>query len=131
MQPFFKEMPQYARSLKMEDQVKFGNIYRTELKESRDGFFKALNTLTEFQVNESHKWAAMAEKTSDTADMITMVTVGLGFIFGAFIAYFISTGLTTQLRDLTTSLYEGADVVAKASDNIAQSSEELSSSVNE
>lgn len=131
MQPFIKEMPQYARSLKLEDQVKFGNIYRTDLKESRDGFFKALDALTEFQVKESHKWAEMAENTSKMADNITMVTVGLGFLFGAFIAYFISTGLTKQLRELTDSLSEGADVVAKASDNIAQSSEELSSSVNE
>ncbi|QDK42831.1 hypothetical protein DOM21_15510 [Bacteriovorax stolpii] len=131
MQPFLREMPLYARSSKMEDRVKFGNIYRTDLKASRDGFFKALDALTEFQVNESHKWADMASKTSETADLITMVTLSLGVVFGAFIAYFISTGLTTQLRELTISLSEGAEVVAKASDNIAQSSEELSSSVNE
>jgi methyl-accepting chemotaxis protein len=131
MQPFFKEMPTYAKSSNEEDLLKFGNIYRHELKDSRDGFFAALDKLTEFQVNESIKWSTMAEKTSDMADKITMVTVALGIIFGAFIAYFISTGLTKQLSELTLSLAEGANVVAKASDSIAHSSEELSSSVNE
>lgn len=131
MQPFIKELPQYAKSSNEADQLKFSTMYRVDLKESRDNFFAALKELIEFQVNQSHKWSAMAEKTSDTADMVTGVTVVLGVIFGAFIAYFISTGLTTQLRDLTNSLSEGADVVAKASDNISHSSEELAASVNE
>lgn len=131
MQPFLKDMPKYAKSSKEEDLVKFGEIYRHGLKTSRDGFFNALDTLTEFQVNESHKWAQLAEDTSNIADRITMITVGLGIIFGSFIAYFISTGLTTQLRNLTSSLTEGAVVVAQASESIAHSSEELSSSVNE
>ncbi len=131
MQPFIKEMPQYAKNHSEESLTKFGNIYKNDLKESRDNFFKALKELIEFQVKQSHLWAGMAEKTSATADQVTMVTVILGVVFGAFIAYFISTGLTKQLKDLTDSLSEGADVVAKASDNISHSSEELAASVNE
>lgn len=131
MQPLIKEMPQYAKSQKEEDRIKFGQLYRHELKESRDAFFAALDKLTEFQIHQSQTWSTMAQETSKMADRITMITVGLGIIFGSFIAYFISTGLTTQLRDLTISLSEGSDIVSKASDNIAHSSEELSSSVNE
>ncbi|MBY0413564.1 MAG: methyl-accepting chemotaxis protein [Bdellovibrionales bacterium] len=131
MQPFFVTMPAFAKSAKEEDLVKFGAIYRSDLKASRDSFFAALDKLIEFQINESVKWSTMAEKTSNMADSITMITVGLGVIFGTFIAYFISSGLTKQLTELTKSLSEGADVVAKASDSIAHSSEELSSSVNE
>lgn len=48
-----------------------------------------------------------------------MVTVSLGIIFGVFIAYFISTALTKQLRELTQSLAEGSEVVFKASESIA------------
>ncbi len=131
MQPFFKEMPQYAKSSKEEDLVKFGDIYRNQLKESRDGFFKAMEELIEFQVSQSKIWSDKATATAKLADRITMVTVALGVIFGAFVAYFISTSLTKQLRDLAMSLSEGSDIVSKASDNIAHSSEELSSSVNE
>lgn len=131
MQPFIKEMPQYAKSQNEADLVKFGQIYKNDLKESRDSFFAALDKLTNFQIKESEKWATMAQETSKMADRITMITVALGIIFGSFIAYFISTGLTKQLRDLTLSLSEGSDIVSKASDSIAHSSEELSSSVNE
>lgn len=131
MQPFIKEMPQYAMSSKEEDRVKFGNIYRHDLKESRDTFFAALGKLSEFQIAESEKWSAKAQATSNMADRITMITVFLGIIFGSFIAYFISTGLTKQLRDLVLSLSEGSEIVFKASDDIAHSSEELSASVNE
>lgn len=131
MQPILKELPQYAKSQNPDDQTKFGQMYRTELKESRDGFFKALATLTQFQINQSKIWSEKAEKTSDLADHITMAAVAVGTVFGTLIAYLISTSLTTQLRNLTTSLSEGADTVAKAADNIAHSSEELSSAVNE
>lgn len=131
MQPYLKEMPQYAKSKKEEDQVKFSNIYRHELKKPRDAFFAALDKLTDFQIHQSEIWSTRAEETSAMADKITMVTVALGIIFGTFIAYFISTGLTTQLRELAISLSEGSETVSKASDNIAHSSEELSSSVNE
>ncbi len=131
MQPFLKELPQYAKSQNEADLIKFGQIYNNDLKESRDSFFVALDKLTDFQINESLKWSKMAQETSEMADMITMITVALGIIFGSFIAYFISTGLTKQLRDLTFSLSEGSDIVSKASDSIAHSSEELSSSVNE
>jgi methyl-accepting chemotaxis protein len=131
MKPFFKEMPQYAKSKKEEDQIKFGNLYRHDLKASRDTFFTGLDKLTNFQIHESEIWSAKAEATSAMADKITMVTVALGIIFGSFIAYFISTGLTAQLRELAISLSEGSETVSKASDSIAHSSEELSSSVNE
>ena len=70
-------------------------------------------------MKESHKWAGMAAETSKMADRITMVTVSLGIIFGVFIAYFISTALTKQLRELTQSLAEGSEVVFKASESIA------------
>lgn len=131
MQPFFKEMPKYAKSKNEEDQIKFGNIYRNDLKTSRDTFFAALDKLTNFQIHQSEIWSAKAEETSALADRITMITVTLGIIFGSFIAYFISTGLTKQLRELAISLSEGSETVFKASDSIAHSSEELSSSVNE
>lgn len=120
MQPFFKEMPQYAKSSKEEDLVKFGDIYRNQLKESRDGFFKAMEELIEFQVNQSKIWSDKATTTAKLADRITMVTVALGIIFGAFVAYFISTSLTKQLRDLATSLSEGSDIVSKKSADSAQ-----------
>jgi len=131
MSSYFSELALTAKSSKEEDHIKFGNLYRSEIKESRDNFFKALDELTEFQVNESKKWAASASETSKLADKITMITIGLGMIFGVLIAYFISTGLTKQLNALTANLSEGADVVEKASSSIAHSSEELSASVNE
>lgn len=131
MQPIFKEMPAVAKSSKEEDKIRFGIIYRKELKEYRDSFFAGMEKIADFQVKESLKWTSMADKTSKLADMVTMITVALGTLFGVIIAYFLSTGLTKQLKDLTNSLAEGAEVVAKASDSIAQSSEELSSSVNE
>ena len=131
MQPFFKEMPKYAKSSNEADIVKFGDIYRNQLKDSRDNFFLAMQELVDFQVNQSEIYSQKATATAKLADQITMVTVSLGIIFGTFVAYFISTSLTKQLRDLTISLSEGSDIVSKASESIAQSSEELSSSVNE
>ncbi len=131
MQPILKDLPHYAKSSNPDDQAKFGQIYRVDLKESRDGFFKALAAITQFQINQSKIWSERAAETSKIADMITMVCVAVGIVFGAVIAYTISTSLTLQLRNLTTSLSDGADTVAKAADNIAHSSEELSSAVNE
>lgn len=131
MQPFFKEMPQYAKSSSEADIFKFGDLYRNQLNESRDSFFAAMQELFEFQVKQSEIWSEKATATAILADRITMITVALGVIFGGFVAYFISASLTKQLRDLTVSLSEGSAVVSKASESIAHSSGELSSSVNE
>ena len=131
MKSFFKPMSVYAKSSKEEDQIKFGDMYRHDIKESRDNFFDGLDNLTDFQIKESMKWANAANETSKLADKITMITIALGIVFGVFIAYSISTGLTKQLTVLTTNLSEGADVVEKTSTSIAKSSEDLSASVNE
>lgn len=131
MLPFFQDMPQYAKSSKEEDQIKFSKIYKNDLKESRDNFFKALKELTEFQIKQSLYWIERAEKTAELSNMIALVAVIAGVILGSIIAWTISAGLTSQLRGLTAELSEGANTVAKAADNIAHSSEELSSAVNE
>ncbi len=113
------------------DRIKFSDLYRGELKKSRDAFFEAITTLIEFQTKQSELWTKQAQAEAEKADMLTTIALIVGSIFAIIIAYTISHSLTSKLRNLSNNLSAGSNEVEKSSGQIAQASEELSQATTE
>lgn len=128
---FFEPVIALAKNKDEGSRIKFSEMYRGQMKKSRDGFFENLKKLIQYQKQESNRWTEQAESTANFSNMLTVGTVVIGTILASLIAFFISSRLTAQLRDLSNNLADGAEIVGKASQDIAQSSDELSSSVSE
>lgn len=129
--PMFDQAISLAKEKDEASRAKFSEIYRGQMKKNRDAFFEALKTLIQHQNLDSAKWVEEADRTAKSAKTMILLTICIGSFSAIAIAIIISSKLTAQLRNLSTSLAEGAEIVGKASSDIAHSSESLSASVNQ
>jgi methyl-accepting chemotaxis protein len=115
-----------AKSQLEGDRIKFSDLYKTDMKKSRDGFFEALEKLVNFQTEQSKIWTEEAQRAARTANTVCLTALIAGILLAAVTAIRLSKALSLQLRTIATSLADRAIDVESASVQIAAASEELS-----
>jgi methyl-accepting chemotaxis protein len=94
-------------------------------------FTKDIDALTEFQEASAAKRVISAESASSRANLISLLMIVGGSIFGLTIGYLLSNSIAKELRLVAKGLADEAGLVEKVASKISSSSDDLSASTSQ
>jgi methyl-accepting chemotaxis protein len=102
-----------------------GKVLFTEVREPQGKLFEAVDALTDYQKDLSHKTSREATQSAASARLFLLILGFVAITIGVIIAYFLTRSITKPVNRIIESLSDGAGQVTSASGQVSAASQQL------
>ncbi len=103
-------------------------FYMVKLIPARRSFDQSVETLVQFQSEESKRWKALAQSRTELAKIASLSVIVGGFIFSVVFGFFFARSIARKLKNVSSRINDSSEQVKIASQQLSTASQSLSSS---
>lgn len=109
----------------------FRVLLEGDFRTSYNAHGKSLATLIKFQEDQANTWSEKASGVKETAQKSLVIISVFGLFLGGLVAYFLSSRLQKDLKNIADSVSTSKETVQQASEQLSAASQQLANSSTE